>query len=143
MIKTVSFMLFALVLEAIGVVLLSKGLKEVGDLGQIAVGEILRVIKSGITNRNILIGVAFETAFFVCLLILLSKRDVSFVWPLTALGFVITTLAAQFYLKEHVSTARWLGVVFIMIGAAFITWSEQQKKAAPARPVVALSGEKD
>ena len=43
MIKTVSFMLFALVLEAIGVVLLSKGLKEVGDLGQIAVGEILRV----------------------------------------------------------------------------------------------------
>ena len=135
MIKTVAFMLFALVLEAVGVVLLSKGLKEIGDLGHIAVGEILRVVRSGITNRNILLGVALEAAFFACLLVLLSKRDVSFVWPLTALSFVLTTLAAQFYLKEHVTTARWLGVVFIMIGAAFITWSEQQKKTAAAPPV--------
>ena len=111
MIKTVSFMVFALVLEAIGVVLLSKGLKEIGDMPRISVGEILRIVRLGIANPNILIGVAFETAFFVCLLILLSKRDVSFVWPLTALGFVITTLTAQYYLKEHVSPARWLGVL--------------------------------
>jgi len=134
MIKTVSFMVFALVLEAIGVVLLSKGLKEIGEMPRITVGEILRIMKLGITNPNILIGVAFETAFFICLLVLLSKRDVSFVWPLTALGFVITTLTAQFYLKEHVNNARWIGVVLIMIGAGFITWSEHQKKSAPQTP---------
>lgn len=143
MIKTVSFMVFALVLEAIGVVLLSKGLKEIGEMPRINVGEILRIVKLGVTNPSILVGVAFETAFFICLLVLLSKRDVSFVWPLTALGFVITTLTAQFYLKEHVSAARWLGVVFIMIGAGFITWSEQQKKIATQPQAEAVAGEKN
>ena len=141
MIKTIAFILFALVLEAIGVVYLSKGLKQVGEVARLNFGEILRVVKSGVTNGNILIGVALETAFFVCLLVLLSRRDVSFVWPLTAMGFVLTTFAAQYLLHEQVSAARWLGVVLIMVGAGFITWSEQQKKLAtePKPPATAAS----
>jgi drug/metabolite transporter (DMT)-like permease len=122
------------VLEAIGVVFLSKGLKEIGEVQRISAGEILRMVKAGITNPNVLLGVALETAFFICLLILLSKRDVSFIWPLTAMGFVLTTFAAKWVLHEQVSPARWIGVVFIMIGAGFITWSEQQKKVASAPP---------
>jgi drug/metabolite transporter (DMT)-like permease len=128
MIKTIAFILFALVLEAIGVVYLSQGLKQIGEAARLNFGEILRVVKAGVTNGNILLGVALETAFFICLLVLLSRRDVSFIWPLTAMGFVLTTFAAKYILHEQVSAARWLGVVFIMIGAGFITWSEQQKK---------------
>jgi len=67
--------------------------------------------------------------------VLMSKCDISFLWPLTALSFVFSTLAAMWFLREHVSPARWAGVVFIMIGAACISYSEHTK-ARPPEPGV-------
>ncbi len=136
MAKLIAILLFGLVMEAVGVVFLSRGLKQIGEVKQISAGEIAGIIRRGATNGNILIGVALEAGFFACLLVLMSRGDVSFVWPLTAMGFVLTTLAARFILHEHVSALRWSGVAFIMIGAAIISWTEQQKPAAATAPKV-------
>ncbi len=79
-----------------------------------------------------LFGLLLETIFFILLQYLLGQRDVSFVWPLTAISFIMTTLAAQFLLHERVDAVRWSGVALIVLGAAFISYSEHQKeKAAP------------
>lgn len=128
MIRLLFVLLVGLVLEAIGVVLLSKGIKEIGDMAQVNVGEIVRLIGRGVTNRNVLLGVAFEAAFFGVLLYLLSRGDVSFVWPLTALSFVMTTLAARFVLHEPVSGLRWFGVLLIILGAGVIVYTEKLKE---------------
>ena len=127
MFKFVLILLVGLVLEAVGVVLLSRGLKDIGELRQVNVAEVLRVARAGATHPLILTGVAFEAAFFGILLFLLSRADVSLVWPLTSLGFVITTLAAKFYLHESVSPARWAGVCLIVVGSGLISWSEHAK----------------
>ena len=66
--------------------------------------------------------------FFAGLLILLSKGDVSFVWPLTSLSFVMTAIAARLFLHEQIVPARWAGICLIMAGAALITWSEKRQK---------------
>lgn len=136
MIKLLAVLCVGLVLEATGVVHLSRGLKEIGEPARVAVPEILRLLGRGLTNRNILLGVAFEAGFFGCLLFLMSRADVSFIWPLTALSFVATTLAAKFWLHEQVSGLRWCGVALILLGAALITWSEKAKRPQ-ARPVEA------
>jgi drug/metabolite transporter (DMT)-like permease len=125
MTKLVLILLIGLILEAVGVVFLSKGLKQIGEATHINVPEVTRLIVRGATNVNILTGVAFEAAFFGTLLYLMSRGDVSFVWPLTSLGFVLTTLAAKFILHEHVSALRWGGVLLIVAGAALITYSEK------------------
>jgi uncharacterized membrane protein len=70
----------------------------------------------------------FEAIFFVTLLILMSKNDVSLVWPLTSLSFVFATFAAMWFLAETVSGFRWAGVVLIMMGATLITYSEKRKR---------------
>lgn len=127
--KFVLILLVGLVLEAVGVVLLSRGLKDIGELQRVSVPEILRLVRAGATHPVILTGVAFEAAFFGILLFLLSRADVSLVWPLTSLGFVITTVAARFYLHETVSPMRWAGVCLIVVGAGLISWTEQAKKA--------------
>ncbi len=75
---------------------------------------------------------ALEAAFFGALLFLLSQRDVSLIWPLTSLGFVITAIAAKFILKEEISSVRWAGVALIMIGAALVSYSEKNKPKPPA-----------
>jgi drug/metabolite transporter (DMT)-like permease len=133
MTKLIAILLTGLVLEAVGVVFLSQGLHEIGELKKISAGEIGRLIARGVTNKNLLLGVFFEACFFGVLLYLLSQKDVSVVWPLTSLGFVITALAAHLVRHEQVSALRWAGVAVIVVGAALVALSDQSK-AKPVEP---------
>jgi drug/metabolite transporter (DMT)-like permease len=126
--KFVLILLIALVFEAIGVVFLSAGLKQIGEPKTINATEIASLIIRGATNKNILMGVFFEAIFFGFLLYLLSQKDVSIVWPLTALGFIITSLAAKIFLKEEISSVRWAGICLIVLGAGLVTWSGKTKE---------------
>ena len=135
MAKLLSILLIGLVFESAGVVLLKKGMTQIGDVEAINAGEIARAVKAGATNPQILLGVFFEAVFFACLLVLMSKSDISFLWPLTALSFVFATLAAMMFLHERVSVIRWAGVVLIMIGAALISYSQHAKEKAPLQAV--------
>ena len=138
MLKLLLILLVGLTFESTGVVLLKKGQMQIGDMNGITANEILRVCKAGATNPQILLGVFFEALFFICLLILMSKSDISFLWPLTGLSFVFATFAAIWFLGENVSVVRWAGVILIVIGAAFISYS-QHAKEKPAPPTSAQS----
>src|SRR6266568_4003201 len=131
MAKLLLILLVGLVFEATGVVMLKKGINQIGEVQKIVPAEVFRIIKAGAANPTVLLGVFFEALFFACLLILMSKSDITFLWPLTALSFVMTTFAALVFLGEKVSPVRWAGVVFIMIGAALISYSEHSKPKLP------------
>src|SRR5476651_41938 len=134
MIKLILILLVGLAFESTGVILLKKGMNAIGEMHGYNAVEIFRVVKAGVTNPQILLGVFFEALFFLCLLILMSKSDISFLWPLTALSFVFATFAAMWFLGESVSPVRWVGVALIMLGAGFISLSEHAKEK-PAPPV--------
>jgi drug/metabolite transporter (DMT)-like permease len=139
MTKIFVILIVAAIIESVGVAVLSGGLKEIRAAREISVSEIARVLKDGATNGKILGGIALEAVFFGCLLYMLSLRDVSFVWPLTSLGFIFTTLAAQFILKEPVSASRWAGVLLIAIGAGLTGYSEAAKGQSPPAAQTARS----
>ena len=135
MTKVLVVLILALVVEAVGVVFLSRGLKQIGAAQSLSVRELGRVVAKGATNGNLLFGVALEAVFFGALLYLLSQRDVSLIWPLTSLGFVITALAARCILHEHVSLLRWAGVALIVLGAALVSHSEKAKEKPTEPPI--------
>ncbi|MCU0786915.1 MAG: DMT family transporter [Verrucomicrobia bacterium] len=139
--KYICILLIALVFEAVGVVFLSKGLKEIGEVTRISASEISSLIARGAKCPSLLLGILFEAIFFGALLYLLSQRDVSLIWPLTSLGFVITALAARFFLNEQVSWVRWCGVVLIVAGAGLVTWSEKMKEGKSREAGPAVSGQ--
>ena len=142
MTRLIFIMLIALVLEAMGVVYLSTGLKQIGEPKSITPGEVGRLVGRGITNRNILLGVLMETIFFISLLVMLKLWDVSLIWPLTSLGFVLTTLAAKYIRHEDVNSVRWAGVFLIVAGAVLVGYSEKLKTApSPGEPRVEVSKE--
>jgi len=127
MAKLFLILIIGLIFEAVGVVSLKMGITQLGEMKQISVAELTRVITAGATNAYVLLGVLCEALFFASLLILLAKSDVSLLWPLTGLSFVFATFAAMWFLHEQVSLIRWVGVVCIMIGAGLITYSEHAK----------------
>ena len=134
MVKVIVILLIGLVLEAVGVVYLSQGLHEIGEPKTLSLADIGRIIARGATNRNILLGILLETCFFGTLIYLLSQKDVSLIWPLTSLGFIITAFAARLMRHEEVSPLRWAGVIIIVIGAALVAWSEHIKNKSPVPP---------
>lgn len=135
MTRLVVILLVGLVLEAFGVVLISKGQKQITGPQGWSAGEVLRVAREGVTNRHIVAGVALEAGFFACLLFLMAHADISFVWPLTSLSFVMTTLAARWILHEQVSAARWGGVALILVGASVVAYTERAR--GPGTPPAA------
>jgi drug/metabolite transporter (DMT)-like permease len=138
MAKFFLILIVASIVEAVGIAFLSGGLKEVNARDRnLPPGQIVRVIRDGACNGKILLGIALEAAFFGALLYLLSKYDVSFVWPLTSLGFIVTTLAAQFLLHEKVGPMRWAGVLLIALGASLTSYSEAAKKPDAPPPAAA------
>jgi drug/metabolite transporter (DMT)-like permease len=132
MFKVLSILLFGLACESAGVILLKKGMMHISAANGYTFAELFRVFKAGATSPQIVSGVFFEAVFFGCLMLLMSKTDISFLWPLTALSFVFATFAAIWFLGESVSPTRWIGVAFIMIGAAFISYSEHAPSKSPA-----------
>jgi drug/metabolite transporter (DMT)-like permease len=141
MIKLLLILLIGLVFESTGVVLLKKGMDRIGGVKHVNAAEIARVVKAGATNPQILLGIFFEALFFLSLLVLMAKSEISFLWPLTGLSFVFATFAAILFLGERVSAIRWAGVLLIVIGAAFISYSEKAKPQPgdPAAPAQTLT----
>lgn len=136
MAKYLIILIIALFFEAMGVVLLSKGMKDLGST-EMSFKGVSETIRKALTSGNILLGVAMEAVFFGALLYLLKREDVSVIWPLTSLGFVLTTVAAKVFLHERVDGWRWTGVALIVLGAGLISWSEKQnekteKNSSPA-----------
>src|ERR1019366_8430610 len=108
MLKLLSILLVGLVCESAGVVLLKKGINRIGDVNGYTAAEIFRVVKSGLTSQQIWLGIFFEALFFIGLLVLMARCDISFLWPLTGLSFVFATFAAIWFLDENVSWTRWI-----------------------------------
>ena len=135
MTKILIILLIAFAFEAFGVITLKQGINVIGaDYtarkadGWATWKNVLTLVGHWFTNKNILIGLLLETIFFVLLQYLLGSRDVSFVWPLTAVSFVMTTLAAKFILHERVDAVRWSGVALIVLGAMLISLGEYKKE---------------
>ncbi|MCX6893926.1 MAG: EamA family transporter [Verrucomicrobia bacterium] len=141
MTKILIILVIAFSFEAIGIITLKRGLDRIGPhyterkatmpLWQ----NILKLVGEWFTNKDVLLGLLLETIFFILLQYLLGARDVSYVWPLTAMSFVMTTLAAQFILHERVDGWRWGGVALIVLGAVFISYGEHNKPKAEVVPV--------
>ncbi len=127
MAKLITILMIGLVMEALGVAFLSRGLHEIGELKRISAGEVARIVGRAAANGAVQLGVLFQAISFGILLCLLAQRDLSLIWPLTSLGFVVTALAARFIRHETITNLRWTGIVLIVIGAAIVAWSEPTK----------------
>jgi drug/metabolite transporter (DMT)-like permease len=68
----------------------------------------------------IALGIALLIGFFASYLTALSWADLTFVLPATAFGNVVIEFISCFWLHEHVSWQRWLGVFLITAAVGFV-----------------------
>ena len=113
---------------SIGEVLSARGMKEVGDVSfrwRKLAGSVARVAR----NRYLITGVFFMAVSFFSFLGLLSYADLSYVLPMTAVSYVVSTVGARFYLKEQITGGRWLGTLLVAIGVALVSLPQGLEEA--------------
>ena len=71
-------------------------------------------------NPWVILGVSLLILWMLSRMTLLSWADLSYVLPVTALGYVLTALAGSFLLGEQVSPGRWAGIALIVCGVALV-----------------------
>lgn len=105
-----------------GDVLLSRAMKQVGDVGELrrrlglpaVLGRVLR-------NPNFLLGVSAMAIAFYAMLFGLSWADVSLVIPAsTSLTFVTNAMAAKIFLHERVDQRRWMAALLVAGGVILL-----------------------
>ncbi|MGE0128908.1 MAG: bacteriohopanetetrol glucosamine biosynthesis glycosyltransferase HpnI [Blastocatellales bacterium] len=106
--------------SSLGEILSAKGMQQVGDVSfrpKALIGAVGRMFH----NPYLFGGVACLALSFFSFISLLSYADLSFVVPLTAVGYITNTVGARFFLKERISKARWVGTLLVAFGVAIIS----------------------
>lgn len=96
--------------------LMSWGLKHRATALGASVLEYLGVL----LNPWVAAGVALLILWLLARMTLLSWADLSYVLPVTSIGYVLTAVLGRVLLDEHVSAGRWAGTLFIMAGTALV-----------------------
>jgi drug/metabolite transporter (DMT)-like permease len=123
MFKTLFFMILAVSAGTIGDLLLSKGMKELGDMSAMDLRGILNVAGDAVSSPKLIIGTALLVVFLVLWLAVLSWEDLSVALPMTALNFVLVAFLSQYFLGEVVTPMRWAGTILVCLGVLLITKS--------------------
>ncbi len=71
-----------------------------------------------------ILGIMVLTAWMLLRMWLLGMADLSFVVPVSAVGYVLSALAGVFFFQERVPARGWIGTVVIMLGAALTGLTE-------------------
>ena len=113
---------FALIVVAgtAGELCVSRAMKEIGEVHDFRPAALIKVIWQALGVKWMWIGVGLMTVGFFSLLAILSLENVSFVVPVTALGYVAGALGGRFFLGERVNWRRWAGILLVCVGVTLV-----------------------
>jgi uncharacterized membrane protein len=77
------------------------------------------------------LGVALLIIWMLCRMALLSWADLSYVLPVTSIGYVLVAVLGRVMLHEQITNRRWTGILLIMAGVALVSGGAPQ--TGPAR----------
>ncbi|MGH9851194.1 MAG: bacteriohopanetetrol glucosamine biosynthesis glycosyltransferase HpnI [Blastocatellia bacterium] len=118
--KTFLLMCSLIACSSLGEVLSAKGMQKVGDVS-FRPKALLKALGRMFRNPYLIAGVFCLALSFFSFISLLSYADLSFVVPLTAVGYITNTIGARFLLKERISKERWIGTLLVTFGVTLIS----------------------
>jgi len=116
LLKTYVILAFFLALKALGNSAMAWGMKQVPE--RMSVNPALYL--HAMLNPFVALGVAALAVSLLVRMALFSLADLSFVLPVTAIGYVFAVFLGKVFLHETVTEQRWLGTLLIFAGAVLV-----------------------
>ena len=129
LLKTRVLTVIVILANVLGNFAMSWGLKRHGAaLGDSAL-DYLRVF----LNPWVLAGVSLLIVWLLARMALLSWADLSYVLPVTSIGYVLNAVMGKVFLAERVTAPRWFGTLLIVAGVALVGATSVRTTAEPER----------
>ena len=109
-------------LNAMAQLCIKQGMRSVGAFA-FTLDNLVPVGMKVAVNPYVLSGMSCYAVSIVVWLMVLSRVDVSYAYPLLSIGYIVTALAGKALFGEAFGFDRWAGIFVICLGVYLITRS--------------------
>ena len=127
--KTRVVALIVVLSQSLGNWSLAWGMKHDGAHMALAPLAVLRTMFSPWVGLGIIVLIVW----LLSRMALLSWADLSYVLPVTSVGYVISAILGKYSFAEEISPARWAGIALIVAGTALV--GRTQRNTTTAGPL--------
>lgn len=119
--KTVIVLIMLSVLLSVGGQLFMKsGMNSIGKINLLQIIQPTTLFKL-MLNPMIITGVGLYVMASVVWLVVLSKAELSYAYPMIGISYILTSTLAWVIFKENMTVFRFLGIVMILSGVYVIS----------------------
>jgi drug/metabolite transporter (DMT)-like permease len=118
--RAMPLILVGVFLNAVAQLLLKQGMVRVGSFSLDA-GVMSGVLPKIVANPFVWAGMASYAVSVAVWLVVLSRSDVSYAYPMVSLGYVFATVFAWAVFHENVTPMRLLGLAVVCLGVYIIS----------------------
>ncbi len=104
----------------LGQLLLKTGMTSVGRLGAGALQQPLETLIAIASTPVVWLGLASYAIGAVLWMVVLSRLDLGYAYPLLAISYILIPLLAHFLLGEAIPPLRWVGIAVIFVGVIIV-----------------------
>jgi len=116
LLKTRILTVIVVLTQVVGDYFLTYGMKQVGNM--VGRGPLEYIL--ALSNPWVALGVSLLILWLFSHMVLLSWADLSYVLPVTSIGYVLVVLTGRVFLHESVTVGRWCGVFLIVAGVIVV-----------------------
>lgn len=110
----------SILLAVVGQLLMKKGMMIFGTF---PVSQLLYKIIPMFLNPYVFFGFASFGLSSIFWLVVLSRLELSLVYPMVSVAYILVAIASWFFFRENVTLVRWLGILVIVMGVFLISRS--------------------
>ena len=114
--KTVLFTVLVVLASVSGNFSLSWGMHQFGHLDSASPVSYVRAV----LNPWVVLGIVLLVLWLFSHMTLLSWADLSYVLPVTSIGYVLSAIMGRLFLHEEITRWRWAGIVLIVVGVTLV-----------------------
>lgn len=119
------FIATIVITNTIGNILLGVGMERMPDFQNMSVFSYTADL---LTNWYVVVGTILLIVWMIAQLSMFTWADLTYVLPVTASSYILTALLSKYFLGEHISIARWIGVVIISFGVVLVSETPEDTK---------------
>ncbi len=114
-----SLILLSTVFTVAGQLFFRKGMLDIGEIS-FSLQSLWKTLGGTVSNIYVISGFILFALGAIWWLVILSKAEVSYAYPIGSLGYVLLLFASWLFLGESIPLSRWIGVLLICLGIFFI-----------------------
>src|SRR5258708_22609492 len=113
--KTRVFAVIVVLTNVLGNTALTAGMKKMGTLDSSPLSYLKAIL-----SPWVLLGIALLILWMLTRMTLLSWADLSYVLPVTSIGYILQALIGKYFFAERISGWRWSGTLLIAAGILLV-----------------------